>query len=65
MPAVKIKSEQTGVDIFEKEAPFQAKNCLVTPHVAFATNESMSLRAEIVFDNLAAWLEGAPKNLVK
>ena len=61
-----------GIDVFDKEPPLdeselllQAKNCLVTPHVAFATNESMSLRAEIVFDNLAAWLEGAPKNLVK
>lgn len=61
-----------GIDVFDKEPPLDgsepllhAKNCLVTPHVAFATNESMSLRAEIVFDNLAAWLEGNPKNLVK
>ena len=29
-----------------------APHTLVTPHVAFATRESMSLRAEIVFDNL-------------
>ena len=61
-----------GIDVFDKEPPLDesepllhAQNCLVTPHVAFATNESMSLRAEIVFDNLDAWLGGTPKNLVK
>lgn len=47
------------VDVFEKEPPISrehplvtAKNCLVTPHVAFATQESMELRAKIVFDSL-------------
>ena len=61
-----------GIDVFDQEPPLKesepllhAKNCLVTPHVAFATAESMSLRAEIVFDNLAAWMSGTPKNLVK
>ena len=31
---------------------------------AFATRESMSLRARIVFDNLRAWLDGAPINVI-
>ncbi len=60
-----------AVDVFDKEPPLDAaepllncKNCLVTPHVAFASHESMSLRAGIVFDNLAAWIEGKPQNLV-
>lgn len=60
-----------GIDVFDKEPPLDAsepllgcKNCLVTPHVAFATAESMSLRAEIVFGNLAAWLEGRQENAV-
>ena len=60
-----------GIDVFDKEPPLDqtepllsAKNCLVTPHVAFATQESMSLRAEIVFRNLDAWLRGAPENIV-
>lgn len=60
-----------GVDVFDREPPLdgsepllRAKNCLVTPHVAFATREAMSLRAQIVFDNLRAWLEGRPQNLV-
>lgn len=60
-----------GIDVFDKEPPLDldepllnCPNCLVTPHVAFATRESMSLRAEIVFDNLAAWLAGNQKNVI-
>lgn len=60
-----------GIDVFDKEPPLDmtepllnCKNCLVTPHVAFATEESMSLRAEIVFDNLASWMKGEQKNII-
>ena len=60
-----------GIDVFDKEPPLDpskavlhAPHTLVTPHVAFATKESMSLRAKIVFDNLAAWMDGKPINLV-
>lgn len=61
-----------AIDVFEKEPPLDtacevltAPNCLVTPHVAFATKESMSLRAKIVFENLANWMDGNPSNIVK
>lgn len=60
-----------AIDVFDKEPPLDAdepllncKNCLVTPHVAFASEQSMSLRAEIVFDNLAAWMDGKQKNII-
>ena len=60
-----------GIDVFDKEPPLDesepllhAKNCLLTPHVAFATKESMTLRAQIVFDNLQAWMDGNQKNVV-
>ena len=60
-----------GIDVFDVEPPLNveqpilhAKNVIVTPHVAFATKESMLLRAEIVFNNLAAWLAGKPTNVV-
>lgn len=59
------------LDVFGKEPPLDQKtailhapNTLVTPHVAFATRESMSLRAEIVFENLANWMEGRQSNIV-
>lgn len=61
-----------GLDVFDIEPPLavdtpilHAPNTIVTPHVAFATRESMLLRADIVFENLAAWLAGEPINVVK
>ena len=61
-----------AVDVFDKEPPLpkdepllSAKNTILTPHIAFASEESMSLRAKIVFENLRAWLDGVPVNLVK
>ena len=61
-----------ALDVFDKEPPLDAsepllaaKNTILTPHIAFATQESMTLRAEIVFDNLRHWLDGDPINLVK
>ena len=60
-----------ALDVFENEPPLDpaspvlhAPNCLVTPHVAFATQQSMSLRAEIVFENLAHWMDGHPINVI-
>ena len=60
-----------GIDVFDREPPLDpenpllhAPNTLVTPHVAFATRESMRLRAEIVFQNLADWMAGDQSNAV-
>ena len=60
-----------GIDVFDKEPPLDpadplllAKHTIVTPHAAFATKESMSLRAQIVFDNLRAWMDGEQKNVI-
>lgn len=60
-----------AVDVFTKEPPLpldtqmlHAPNTLLTPHIAFASKESMTLRAEIVFDNLRAWLDGGQNNII-
>ena len=60
-----------GIDVFEAEPPLDidhpllhSKNTIVTPHVAFATKESMELRAKIVFENLTAWLAGKQINKI-
>ena len=60
-----------ALDVFDVEPPLpedlpllRAPHVLPTPHLGFATEESMALRAEIVFGNLRAWLDGAPVNLV-
>jgi D-3-phosphoglycerate dehydrogenase len=54
-----------GIDVFESEPPLDtahpllhSKNTIVTPHIAFASKESMELRASIVFNNLEEWLKG-------
>ena len=56
-----------GIDVFEMEPPvpadhplLTAKNVLATPHVAFATAQSIEKRAVLVCDNLKAWLDGKP-----
>ena len=53
-----------AIDVFDKEPPLDAdeplinaKNTVVTPHVAFATNESMIKRAEIEFRNIAEFIK--------
>ncbi len=60
-----------AVDVFTKEPPLpletqmlHAPNTLLTPHIAFASKESMTLRAQIVFDNLRAWLNGEQNNII-
>lgn len=58
-------------DVFDKEPPLSqeepllhAKNMLLTPHIGFATEEAMTIRAEILFDNLRSWLDGKQENVI-
>ena len=60
-----------GIDVFETEPPIpedhplcSAPNTLLTPHVAFATEESMVLRANMVFENVQLYLNGTPRNVM-
>lgn len=60
-----------GVDVFDQEPPLDpaepllnCKNILVTPHIAFASEQSMNLRAKIVFENLRKWLDGEQQNII-
>jgi glycerate dehydrogenase len=42
----------------------QAKNCIITPHIAWAPIESRSRLMNIAVDNLAAFVNGSPVNVV-
>ncbi len=60
-----------GIDVFEIEPPLNtdhpllhSKNTIVTPHIAFASEESMKLRAEIVFENIRKWMKGEQINKI-
>ena len=61
-----------GIDVFDSEPPLasdnpllHAKNALLTPHVAYLTNEAMINRAHIAFANTLAFLDGNPQNIVQ
>ena len=60
-----------GIDVFDMEPPIpadypllNAKNAILTPHIGFLTNEAMVKRARIAFDNILAFLDGTPQNLI-
>lgn len=60
-----------GVDVFETEPPIAdnhplltAKNILLTPHIAFASQQAFEKRAVIVFDNIVNYLNGNPVNVI-
>ncbi len=60
-----------GLDVLSVEPPAEhnpllsARNCLVTPHIAWATREARDRLMPTVVDNLAAFLAGKPQNAVK
>ena len=58
--------------MFDMEPPIptdypllSAKNTVLTPHIAYASEEAMVRRAEIVFKNIEKYLEGNPQNVIK
>ncbi len=60
-----------AIDVFDIEPPLatdhvllQAKNTRVTPHIAFATKESMILRKNIVLNNFLEWEKGNQINII-
>ena len=60
-----------GIDVFDIEPPLLSSEPLtcestavLTPHVAFATKESILRRASIVIENIETWIEGSPQNIM-
>ncbi|MBQ7644258.1 MAG: hydroxyacid dehydrogenase [Spirochaetales bacterium] len=61
-----------AIDVYDMEPPIpadypllNAKNTLLTPHVAFLTKEAMVRRAKIEFNNVLSYLDGKPENVCK
>lgn len=64
------KISAAGLDVVSEE-PIRAdnplltaKNCIITPHIAWAAKESRARLLEIAADNLEAFINGAPINVV-
>ncbi len=59
-----------GLDVLSAEPPaadnplLQAKNCLITPHLAWATRSARSRLLRIAVENVRRFLQGSPQNLV-
>jgi len=59
-----------GLDVLEIEPPsdrnplYTAKNCFITPHIAWATRSSRQRLLDAAIDNVAAFLRGRPQNVV-
>ena len=59
-----------ALDVVSTEPPqtsnplLQAKNCIITPHIAWATQEARTRLMDIASANLKAWLDGRPQNVV-
>ncbi len=59
-----------AVDVLSVEPPLEenpllsARNCIITPHIAWATLAARKRLMETVVGNVRAWMEGRPVNVV-
>jgi glycerate dehydrogenase len=59
-----------GLDVLSREPPgadnplLGARNCIITPHIAWATRAARSRLLATVVANVQAFLNGAPRNVV-
>ena len=50
--------------ISEDNPLLQAKNCIITPHISWASKESRQRLMDVAVENLRSFLSGAPINVV-
>jgi glycerate dehydrogenase len=59
-----------ALDVLSKEPPdgsnplLKAKNCIITPHNAWSTKEARQRILDVTAQNIKAFLDGHPKNVV-
>ena len=59
-----------AIDVLSAEPPpkdnplFSAQNCIITPHIAWATIEARARLMKTAIENLAAFIKGEPVNVI-
>ena len=59
-----------GLDVLTTEPPdavnplLKAKNCIITPHIAWATRSARTRLMKTAVENLQAFMDGSPQNVV-
>ena len=59
-----------GLDVMVQEPPchdnplLTARNCFITPHIAWATKEARQRLMSIAVDNVRSWMSGSAQNVV-
>jgi glycerate dehydrogenase len=59
-----------ALDVLSAEPPppdnplLTARNCLITPHIAWATRDARARLLHVTAENIRAWQSGQPKNVV-
>ena len=59
-----------GLDVLSTEPPrkdnplLSAKNCFITPHIAWASFETRKRLVGILYDNINAFINGKPQNVI-
>jgi glycerate dehydrogenase len=59
-----------GLDVLSSEPPaannplLTARNCFVTPHIAWATGAARGRLMQVAIDNIRVFLDGSPQNVV-
>lgn len=68
---LKSKKIRAALDVFDTEPPLEEEypllktpNTLLTPHIAYLTEEAMVRRAVIEFENVRSFLDGNAQNVV-
>ena len=62
-----------GFDVLTREPPKEGNpllelrlpNFILTPHIAWASDEAMQFLADQLIDNIEAFVGGSPRNLVR